>query len=371
MSEYHLVYTNLKSGVRLGELPVVSFSMEEAYNASGSLSADLLLEDTYTVEYATGPTTYTTLTTPQGVTLTSLVPGATGIYMERNGVVMWGGVLWAMDMDVEGSTCSISAEGFMSYLDRIHINTDLTWTATDQGVIAKELLEAAMAKPGADIGLTAPTPTVSTSRDRAYPALERKHFGEAIRQLADVEGGFSWRFEHAWNVDADGVDTYMALDTSDAGRLTNYVFELGVNISLLSLSIDGTNVANYAEAWAQGEGDTGWYRFAYNSAALLTYPLLEVIEDFSDVKASDTLQGKADQALSRGAAPIKRAAIEVYSDSLPTLGSYEVGERITLKGSYGGIELAGLWRILEMKLDVSGNGEEKIELGLVPQGVFG
>ena len=371
MANYRLIYSNLKTGAIQGELPVLSVGIEGAFNEAGSLSASLLLEDTYTMEASDGAGGSVEVTTPQAVSLTSLRAGATGIYLERDGSILWGGVLWAVDMDVASSVATIAASGFMTYLDRLHIDgAGLSYSSTDQGAIAKDLLEKAMAKPGADIGLTAPTPTVSVTRDRAYPSIERKAYGEAIRQLADVQGGFAWRFEHGWAAGETSVDSVMELDVSTLGRETAHVFEVGVNVSLLSLSSDGTELVNYAEAWGQGEGDAGTYRSTYNSDALLSGPLLERIEDFTDIKEPSTLQAKADLAIARGSAPLQRVDLEVFPDSVPKLGAYEIGDRVEVRGQYGGLSLSGLWRILELSLDVAESGLETVNLTLVPQGAF-
>lgn len=372
MADYRLVYTNLKTGELLGEANTISVSMTDGLNAVGSLQATILLEDTHTMEAPDGAGGSEEITTPQAFNLTTFVPGATGLYLERDGVIIWGGILWTIRLSVQSSTAVLGAEGFMSYLRRVHIQEDITYSSTDQGAIAKDLLEKAMAKGGADIGLTAPTPTTSTSRDREYPAIERKSYGEAIEQLAAVNGGFVWRFEHSWNGSDDGIDTTLELDVSELGRLTSYVFVLGVNMVLLDLSLDGKAIANYTEAWGQAEPgeQTSFVRSAYNASAITSFPLLETIATFSDVKEADTLQGKADEMLSRGASALQRISLQVYADTVPVLGSYEVGDRVEVRGSYGGLSVTGTWRIISLSVSVTVEGLEDIRLSLVPEEVF-
>lgn len=370
MADYRILYSNLKTGEILGELPAIRASFTDSVNSPGSASVSVLLEDTYVMEAPDGLGGFEEVTTPQAVSLSALIPGATGLYVERDGVILWGGVLWSMQMSVRDSVANLSAEGFMSYLRRLHIQQDLQYTSQDQGAIAKDLLEKAMAKGGADIGLTATLPATSVSRDRLYPAIERKSYGEAIEQLANVRDGFVWRFEHSWN-GTDQIDSIFQMDVSALGRLTDYVFDLGVNMVLLDLSLDGSLLANYAEAWGQADSsEAGFYRSDFDSAAITSFPLLETIQSFTDIKKEDSLQKKAEELTARGASAMKRVSLEVFPDAIPTLGSYEVGDRVQVRGSYGGLVVSGVWRIMSLAVSVDTDGREVIQLSLVPQEVF-
>lgn len=371
MADYRLIYTNLKTGALGGELPVISVSYNEGLNLPGGLSATILMEDTRTMEAPDGLGGSEEVTTPQGVTLTSIPPGATGIYLERDGVILWGGVLWTLDMDVAASTINIGAEGFMSYIRRLYVAEDLTYEAVAQGTIAQSLLAYAMAKPGAGIGLLSSIPPSSTTRTRYYPELERKNIGEALEQLAAVDGGFDIRWTHVWNGTEDGITSTMVISSDTLGRLTSYVFELGVNISLLSYSEDGSSMVNSAVVIGSAIGDSQMVGISFDSAAILTYPLLENVSTRADVITVDTLTAEAVRATTRGRQPIRSVSIEVFPDSVPGLGSYVMGDRIRVRGSYGSLELDDIYRIVDMSLQVDTNGQEIVSLALVPQETFG
>ena len=372
MADYRLVYTRLNTGEVVGEFPVLSLGWSEAINSPGSVSASLLLEDTYAFEAAdaAASSTVETVVSPQLVTLDTVVPGATGVYVERDGQIMFGGILWAAQLDVAGSTLNITAEGFLSYFDRLYISDTLTYSAVDQGALVKSIIDYAQAKPGAAALLTVPTPAVSRTRDRSYLAHDRKSVGEAISDLAAVVDGFDYCVTHGWNVSDDGIDSTFTIETNLLGRLTEYVFELGVNVSLLSMSLDGSGLANFTEAIGNAGENTILSGFAFDSPALNTYPLLETVEHFSDITVMDTLTGKAELALKRGLNPFRRVSLEVYADAVPKLGSYRVGDRVTVRGSYGMLELSGVYRIIELGVSVDASGLEVVSLSLVPQEVF-
>lgn len=369
MSGYRLLYTRLRTGELLGELPAISFGFADEINAPGSFNATIALDDVAQIE-APGahptPESSSTIGSPQGVTLETLIPAATGVYVERDGVILWGGIVWTAVLSVESSTIEIGAEGFLSYLWRIGIRADLSYNA-DQAVIAANLVNYAMGAPGANIGITTATVAATTTRVRNYLAAERKPVGEALAQLAAVDGGFDFSFVHSLT-----GSTFSALfvpTTDTIGRLTAHKFEVGTNMSLLELSIDGATVANLVEVFGQTIGEVTAVGFAYDSASLDTYPLLERSETAGDVKEQSTLTAKAARALQRRSAALRRVKIEVFPDAEPPLGSYQVGDRVELAGSYGALSISGIWRITSLSVQVS-NRDERVRMSLSPQEVF-
>lgn len=308
--------------------------------------------------------------TPQLSTMENLRPGSTAIFVERDGVVLWGGVLWTVRSNLSSYTAELGASDFMSYLERVHIYQDLLYANQDQGFIAKDLLDRAMVKSGTGLNLVAIQPEASKSRYRYYPAVERKSFGSAIQQLANVNDGFDWRFEYSYSGEGDRINTALVMSTEPIGRLTSFVFELGTNMGLLDYSLDGTAVANYAEAWGQGEGGDGHFRASFDATSLAASPLLEAIQTFSDVKNYDTLQQKADDMVLRGKDPIERVEIGTFPNSVPVIGSYEVGDRVKVRASYGYINIDGRYRIVSSTVTVDQSGREAGRLSLVPEGVF-
>ena len=307
---------------------------------------------------------------PQQVTLETVAPGRTGIYLLRDSVVLWGGIVWAVQVDAASSTLSISAEGFLSYLRRLHISDSLDFILEDQGVIAKDLVDYATSKPGVSIDIVAPTPATSKPRTRHYPGFEYKSIGEAIEQLAAVNLGFSFRFISSLNAGEDGFDTTFVIDTDPIGRLTNYVFELGVNASVMALSLDGNKLTNHAVVVGASVGDNQTKGTSYNSSALTEYPLLESVRTRTDVKTVPTLTSEAIKDTNIGATALERLTLGTFANSIPGIGSYVVGDRVTVRGSYGALQISGVYRITEIGLAVSSSGEESISLSLVPQGVF-
>ena len=101
-----------------------------------------------------------------------------------------------------------------------------------------------------------------------------------------------------------------------------------------------------------------------------TYPVLEVVEAHPDVRYLATLQDKAERRRDRGSQPMENITLEVYADTLPSLGSYLVGDLVEVRGTQGVLSINGTYRIMTIGVNVSTAGMETISLSLVPSGVF-
>jgi len=375
MADYRLLYTDLKSGIIRGELPVISFGWSDGINESGSFSAVIPLDASGTITAPDGSGGVTTLALPQLITLERLAPGRTGVYVERGGVLLWGGIIWTAQLNVSGSTIDIGAAGFMSYLDRLHLSSDYRPVGVDQGAIAKAIVDRAMALPGANIGITMATPTVSMSRTRSYESVERPELGTLFRQLAEVEQGFTWRFNYSHDTETDPnnptIKAAVTIDTRPLGQPTNIVLELGVNIQLLDLSLDASDMANVV-TYVSTAGDTGAliHSTETSAASQTSYPRLESVVQASDIKERATLRSKAKQHIKRSVGAMERIKAEVDTTAIPVLGSYRPGDQVTLRGSYGALTVSGTYRIVDLSVSVSTEGEETADISLVPLGVF-
>jgi len=205
-------------------------------------------------------------------------------------------------------------------------------------------------------------------RSRVYLAEERKSIGEAIEQLAAVDQGFDFDFDSAWL--AGTITTTFETTYPNSGRSTSYVFELGTNVSIMSISTDGTTLATSVEAIGAGIGDEAVIGRVTDSSLHTDYPLLEVIDNYNDIRKYETLQEHAQRRLNRGSRPIQSVTLNVFSDTIPTLGSYKVGDLVEVRGSYGLIVVDATFRIMDVNVAIDANGTESITMNLAQKAVF-
>lgn len=109
-AEYRYFTTNLLTNDVLAEIPFKNVSFERALNSAGSFSGSIPV-----------------LPVNAGMDLyNSTMPGKTGLYIIRDGVCVWGGIIWSRSYDVVARELRVNGSEFSSYL--YHRNIWKTWT---------------------------------------------------------------------------------------------------------------------------------------------------------------------------------------------------------------------------------------------------
>lgn len=348
---YRLVYTQLKSGAILGELPVSGIDYTKTLDAPGSFSATIALD--YAAQC--------------GITASDLDPGRTGIVIERDGVCLWGGILWTVEQDVRSNSVKLAGEGYLSYFRHRFIKEDLTFVQTEQVDIAAALIDYAQSVPGGSLGIVTDVTPTGKLRDRNYLAADRKEIAEALQQLGSVQDGFHFDF-HCDRLSTGYVIRYTNTGP-ETGRWTDVIFKLGDNVESLSATIDGTTMTNSAEVRGEGAGDVTLTQTVTNTDVLVTTPLLETVDSFSDVSYLTTLGEKASHRLALGINPTLIPSLSTDPNGDPPLGSYFVGDRVRVIGSYGLLDIDDDFVITSLSVKV-GASSESVDLTLAPVEAF-
>jgi hypothetical protein len=97
--EYRYFLTDLLSNDIISEVPFKGVSFERANRRAGSFSGSIPF-----IEATKGLNLYE-----------ATMPGRTGIYIMRNGVCVWGGIIWSRTYDVANRTMEVQGGEFMSY----------------------------------------------------------------------------------------------------------------------------------------------------------------------------------------------------------------------------------------------------------------
>lgn len=373
MTNYEVIYADLVTGVIGGIIPADSFTYESVLSAPGSASFSLKLSTATTIGYRAGADEHT-ITIPS-LAMTDLAPWRTAVFVERDGVVVWSGIISTAQLDVKADSATINAVGWHAYWRKRILRESVAagfgviyqYLQIDQAAIARSLINHAQSIPGGNIGIDTSEATLTgVKRDRVWYAWDRENVGQLIENLAATEGGFdfayvSWRDEQSYRT------AYRTLYPR-TGRATNIVFRLGVNVDLLSASVDGDSIATQVEAVGSGEANAKVAQIV--RSADTSYPLLEEQVSYSDVVRASTLLGYARQRLTQGAAPIVIPTLSVRPSGDPPFGSYSVGDSVAVQGSHGLLAIDGQYRITTIGVKVDGSGED-ITLSVAPLEIFG
>lgn len=363
MTDYRMLFADLRTGVLLGELPVETCEAEHVLNSPGSIRASMPL--------SMGDATR--VLSPQVPTLeldaSTFGTARTALFLEREGVIQWGGVMWTRRINVDTEELEVGGEGWLSYWRHRYLLVRKVYTAVDQVLIAKDLLDWGQTMMSGDRNHdTSGVVATGVLRDRTYEQYEYKNIAEAIEQLSAVEDGFDFAFTSQWS--GSDILTRFLTAYPATGRATDIVLEVGVNIDVLEWTEDGTSVAHVAYAIGGGEGVDQLSRTAIDVPSLLEYPRLEAVESHTDVRETATLYAHAQRRLRRGLLPIDTMRVELDPNVVPVLGSYAVGDIVRVRGYLGAMDVDQSMRVTAMSIHLDADGGEAVQADLANVGVF-
>lgn len=118
--------------------------------------------------------------------------GRSALYVLRNGVPWWGGVLWTARPQQGprgGVSLDLAATTFDSYAHRRILRANKTYSQVDAGVIIPDLWRWLQADSRGDIGVIAEDQPTGNLHDRSYLAADQSFVGKLIEDLGDLENG--------------------------------------------------------------------------------------------------------------------------------------------------------------------------------------
>jgi hypothetical protein len=344
VATYRYLLTDvLNASVRLAELPFESATYSHVLNAPGAFSGTMGLQQ---------PAKLAAVLTEQ------LQLGQVSLWVERDGVIVWGGILWTSDADIDAGTITYAGEGWHSYFRRRTLRARKVYLAQDQTTqIAKNLIDYAQSFLGGSIGVdTSGVAATGVLRDRTYEAFERKNIGEAVDQLATVENGFDFRYDSIY--DNGNLSVRFLTSYPPTGRHTEIVLEVGKQLAALGIKTDATSLATNVDAIGAGEGDIKLLATVSDPGLLGIYPMLDDVVSFTDVSEQATLTGHARKRLAQGASPVVIPNVEWDPSLEPVIGSFLAGDIVTVRGGMGIAQLDGPFRITTIEVTVDDAGGE-------------
>ena len=169
---YRYLFADLLTNEILAELPITNVSFNQQLNQAGTLQGHLLLSGINAAAYNVDAGT---------------TPARTCIYVDSDGELIWGGVIWGREYNSLTQTLTISAREFESYFERRRITTDTVFTNTDQMTVAESLFNTTQATPSGNIGVIVPNNTSGILIDRTYYGYEKKQVYAAVLDLSRQE----------------------------------------------------------------------------------------------------------------------------------------------------------------------------------------
>lgn len=373
MVSYRYLLTDLLTNKVIGELPLTGVTYTQALNDGGDFNGSLQLSDPRISELL-GTVSIAEVTTP----------AKTGIWVERNGIIEWGGIIWSRQYDSQSQTMSLAGREFESYLTHRHImNTFVFDQGTDQFTVVKTLVDDANSAPYGNIGIdTSSIGTCGQGIADVYAIMgyEARELSSTIVELSKQGPpyGFDYHIEvgydSSYNLYKRMVLFYPRKGVTYSTNLFAPMLEFPGSLLNYSYPEDGGSVVNSLTAFGPGSNDSQYVVNVTSGTSFARgYPLLEDTASYSqipDPRVVDNL-AKADvEARSQPVVVMEASWVSAYDPltdiSLgPSVDEFNLGDqfRIRITDDRFPDTLDTVLRLSRYSVAVGDNGEPEMVSG--------
>ncbi|MEE4491621.1 hypothetical protein [Streptomyces sp. BE230] len=377
---YTYLFCDLMTDTVIAELPLADVTYSTELNGIGVLSATIPYND------ETAPLDPETASTP----------GRTAIYVDRDGVIVWGGIIWTRQPSSQVSK-QIQAAEFMSYYQHRYVKKTLSTDPsavlipayvpdgqrlyTDQKHIAWSLFTYANIQPYGNpmINVDGFTGTATgVPRSITCYGFERPEIYKTIAELAASDDGFDFGVDVGWTPAANNnppqryrrAKCWYPRRGRDADS-SGLVFQKGGPGSTIldyDWPEDGTATATEVSALGAGTGEAKVSAVVQAPDLLAAgWPLLESVASYDAVIEQAQITGLASAELTARAGAQTNPTFTVTADDDPAFGSYTVGDEAQFIIGPEPISPAGrsgVLRIIRIE-NTAARGPERVRLTCV------
>lgn len=362
-TQYRYLFADLRTNDILAELPLTRVSFTQVLNTPGSFQGTILGSDARELGYDITASTE---------------PARTAIYVDRDGVLIWGGIIWLRTWDSNSQHFTFQAREFGSYFERRRITDTYVYDTQDQLFIAQDLLTIAQSAAGGDIGIVIPTNVSGVDVTRVYFDYERKDYWSAIKDLSNQQDGFDFNIDVSYDSNLE-PRKYAKTEYPQRGITYNandpdaLVFEFPGNIVLYEWPDDGAQTANTMYGIGPNSNEAKILAVATSPTNQITagWPLLEDTVSYTDQYDPDLLYQQTLGEVTARQVPIVTPKIVLPAYAEPVLGSYKTGDECLLRitddrfpNNGSGYGLAQVFRIVAISVEPGEDGPERVTLTL-------
>ncbi len=367
MANYRIFLYNTKTQAVFAEIPFSALTYSYVMDDAGSV----------TVEIPIGvPKVDGSPLAPD-----DLFPVGTGIAIQRDEELVWGGLLWTYRLNLTTRTIAISGQGYLSYYRYRHTGVNgVVYKQIEQTEMIRRFITSAANAIGTNTDGLTPTNMV---RDRTWNKYEFKPLTEVIQDLADDVtginpstglrgGGFFIYVDPYWVTEGAAVGNRI-YNTPDRHPYDSGIeLQQGVNCEFADIAVDGTALAAavFAVGATDGTATLTPYASDTNPELIARIPQVNDILNETSIKQQSALQYKVRSALTYGKEPIILPTADTYPGLYSPL-ELRPGMRVGVTTDDGFLGLvAEDYVITEASVTVASDGSDRIALTLVQASLF-
>lgn len=304
-------------------------------------------------------------------------PGNTLIYVESDGQIQWGGLIW--DVRAQGDSYAIEAASWSSYLQK---RFDLDgehggrgpYVYQDRCQVIRNIWTYAQGVADGNIGVlvdaTTSSSTVGTPADPWHSyAWELKPLGDQADELVSDQGTPEYTCTTAWNTDKSAVVKRVRLGWPRLGaRRTDIEFSSGVNV------IEDPEEVLAGDDYAQvvigtGAGD-GSAKLRQTSAVRNGRLRLEAATAFPEINGNDVLRQRVEweRAWRQSLGAIEQ--ITLRDTPAARFGSWQVGDDVYTRIHNAWTSYTGWCRITGWTITPTAPGGPRAQVSLKPSAMY-
>ena len=369
--EYIYLAVDLFTDRAISELPLLDVTMSWAINKPGELSGSIPIGAFKSINaYAAAS-----------------VPSRTALYVLRDGVPIWGGIIWKRTVSSDSRTIKIEADTWDSYMYHRILYEDFVvyrdppalpgreYDGVDQIEIFRRMWTHMSAKPYGDIGVSLAGTASAVKRGTFFSKWDFKTYGEILEAFVGKSNGFEWYSTVNTFHDKPGIGRRLEFAYPKFGRTwkeSGLVWEYPGTLLKYDWASDADKSVTSAYVVGGGEGDLKAYVNKLNDQAFTAgYPLLDVSYQHTTVWDSEMLASHASKYLVAYSPPIHSVSVDIHPQIPQQLGQYFIGDEVRLvidDDLFQELEVGEqdmLGRITTLSLSPSDDGLEKITPGVV------
>jgi hypothetical protein len=362
MTTYRYLFADLVTNAIVAEFPLTSVNFTNTLNAAGTLTGSILLSNSNAVQQNISNAT---------------IPARTAIYVDRDGVLVWGGIIWSREYNSSSQTLAISAQTFDSYFNRRRITKTQVFVNQDQFSIAQNLITTAQSASGGNIGVLVPTTTSGKLVTRTYYSYEQKTVLAGIQDLSKAGAansslpGFDFSFDVAYDGSGNPTKTFnlryprAGTAYSSTNALAPVLQFPAGNVLEYSYLDDGGLAANLLYISGGGSNEGKLLQSVSDSTKIAAgWPLLEDNYNYGDLVSTTMLNNLGAGHLAAVSTPPANLTIIMPPYVNPVLGSYVVGDdfRIMITDNRFPSGLDATYRLLTSNITPGEAGPERVTL---------
>lgn len=247
-----------------------------------------------------------------------LYPGRTEIVLRRNGVNIFCGPLWNLNVGTSEGKASLMAQDLSSYFNKRAIQTTERLIGT-YGNIAWSMIATQQARNYGNLGITRGTAVPSNGPSGYLKVTRGDNVYDKLVEVSDGSNGFDWVFD----VNRVYHQYYPRISSRAPIRL-----EYGGNIQGFSNAIQGMYTGN--DVMTVGK-DGVVSNNVVDTNSKQVYGIMDHVEDQTGIDNINLLDAHSGRALSRRQVPYKTPTIVLNSNMInPLEGDIGFGQVVTV-----------------------------------------